>query len=125
MTEKIDKRTSGIITGPALIRVSMIVSECVSGTRGGVASCANKGVAPASRASTRNEIFMPRILLRSTERCWMQIYNSQTKHRLIYRVAKQIDRRQPSDERGKCGPVEFRDRAQRNFGDPAMCSARR
>jgi hypothetical protein len=64
MTEKIDRRKSGIITGPALMSVSMIVCECgTSGTRGGVAFCASKGGAPASEANTRSEIFMPRISL--------------------------------------------------------------
>src|SRR4029077_18770575 len=60
MTKKIDSKTSGIITGPALRSVSKMVCER-SGTRGGVAvaSCAITGDALASAANRRTLIFMP------------------------------------------------------------------
>jgi hypothetical protein len=62
MTKKIDSKTSGIITGPALKSVSRMVCER-SGTRGGVAvtSCAITGDALASAANSRTQIFMQEI----------------------------------------------------------------
>jgi hypothetical protein len=62
MTKKIDKRKSGIITGPALRSVSMIVGErTTSGTKGGVAVCADREGALASAANSRNRFFIPKI----------------------------------------------------------------
>jgi hypothetical protein len=61
MTKKIDNKNSGIITGPALMSVSMMVCECW-GTRGGVGSCAITGDALASADNSRTQIFMPEIL---------------------------------------------------------------
>src|SRR6266446_9986172 len=60
MTEKIDNKTSGTITGPALSSASSTVLVCGrSGVSGGVTPCANKGVAIAA-AISKEKIFMPK-----------------------------------------------------------------
>src|SRR5437763_2647901 len=128
MSEKIDNRKSGIITGPALKSASSTVLVCGrSGTSEGVADCA-----------TKEKIFMPEsgYLRRAGAGCNRRtpyrrsrarfcskkvcpaLWSAATCRRFQKRghvhalqSLKQIDRRRWGGGHGRCGRVEFRDRA--------------
>src|ERR1700704_114693 len=102
MTEKIDNRKSGTITGPALSSASSTVFVCGrSGISGGVAPCASKGVAIAA-AISKEKIFMPKSLVTIDGAAQVANGRSKSKQGLIrkrrpgLRIQDLADRKRPT-----------------------------